>query len=102
MSESDVHEWVSDLPFKMQAVLLSALRGCDGVRKEDPSKALVRKYRALILKPAAGSTPRSFMHDNVTQSDVELFLSDIDHYPLHWYIHFMHAAEIVGWYKPDD
>lgn len=37
---SVVKLWVSELSFKQQTVLLSALRGCDGRSKKDISKAI--------------------------------------------------------------
>lgn len=48
-SKCVVLPWVATLSFKEQTVLLSALRGCDGIDKEDISKQFTRKFRAAIL-----------------------------------------------------
>jgi hypothetical protein len=103
---SDVKPWVSLLSFKMQAVLLSALRGCDGRSKHDPSKPFGRKLRGVLLWPAdpnyVNNANDSYMRDNVTVEVANAFLSDLDSYPLHYITHLMHAAEIVGYKHPHE
>lgn len=103
---SVVKAWVGDLlSFKQQTVLLSALRGCDGKPKEDVSKILTRKLRGEILLSAdtvSKSTPGTFMgapDDMATAANK--FVANLDHYPVHWLMHFAHAVEIVGYYHPD-
>ncbi len=78
-------------------MLLTALRGCDGVFKEDASKPLVRHLRQTVLVNADDRS--KFMFD-ARPDEVDDFISDIDHYPIHWYTHFMHAAEIVAYKHP--
>ncbi len=95
---SVVHPWLDDLTMKQQTVLLSALRGCDGVSKDDVSKVLVRAFRSIVLQNAA-PTGR-FMHDNVAPEQIELFCHAPDVYPMHWLMHFIHAIEIVGYNYP--
>lgn len=98
-----VQDWVSHLPFRMQAVLLSALRGCDGKPKEDPSKKLTRKLRGVMLHPAFSDVALgTFLNDEVRKEHVAHFLRNLDPYPMHWLMHFAHATEIVGYYHPDD
>ncbi len=97
-----VQSWLSSLSWKMQTVLLSALRGCDGKHKEDASKPFTRKYRSVILHNAGGvQTESKFMADFVSEADLIRFCSNLDHYPMHWLVHFTHAVEIVGYYHPD-
>lgn len=93
---SVVQDWVSFLSLKQQTVLLCALRGCDGVAKEDPSKQLVRFYRASVLLNAAPKAG-DFMRGKPSPGDVEMFCKNLDHYPMHWLLHFMHGAEILGY-----
>ena len=96
--------WVSKCTLKQQTVLLSAIRGCDGVAKNDISKKFVRKYRNVILKDAAPLPEKSevsFMMDAVTDEDIKIFLKQPDVYPLHWLMHFIHAIEIIGYNHPD-
>lgn len=99
---SVVHDWVAYLPFKMQSVLVCSLRGCDGVPKEDSSKAFVRRLRAVILRSACegGGGDRTFME--AAQPDVTTLCGDLDHYPVQWVTHFAQAVEIVGYFHPDD
>lgn len=102
MLVSDVKGWVSYLPFKMQAVLLSALRGPDGVTKESAAKPLVRRMRSVLLHPAGDPSPSNqFMYSNCGQAEVERFLGDLDPYNVHWLVHFAHAAEIIGYCHHD-
>lgn len=99
---SVVREWIAELPFKMQAVLLSALRGCDGKPKEDPSKKLTRALRGVMLYPAVSERPdNSFMGGDLDGNHIDVFLKNLDHYPVHWLLHFAHACEIVGYFHPD-
>ena len=94
-----VHPWLDDLTMKQQTVLLSALRGCDGVAKDDISKKFVRVYRSLILQNAAPGQGR-FMSDLISDWDINTFLKAPDVYPMHWLMHFIHAIEIVGYNYP--
>jgi hypothetical protein len=92
-----VEMWVSNLPLMLQSTLLSAVRGCDGVSKNDPSKQMVRAFRSLVLIDAGGD--KSFMED-VDPKEFDKMLKDPDQYPMHWFMHFLHAAEIVGYKHP--
>ena len=94
---SVVQPWLAYCSLKQQTVVLVALRGCDGLPKEDPSKKLVRVLRATVLLNADSSTEFmvGFNHSEVTR-----MTGAIDHYPVHWLTHFMHAAEIIGYKHP--
>lgn len=104
-----VKPWVFNLPIRMQSVLLLALRGPDGVSKENSAKKLVREFRFVILNPAFPKELDSrhgddFMGHQMGYTDwsvVEEFTESHDEYPHHWLMHFMHAAEIVGQWHPD-
>lgn len=105
---SVVQDWLGErCSYRQQATVLSALRGCDGKSKNDPSKPLTRYFRGCILKPADPdflNDPRNnYMRPphNLTLV-TEQFLSDLDHYPHHWVMHFTHAMQIVGYYHPDE
>ena len=91
------------MSLKQQTVVLCALRGCDGLTKEDPSKALVRWYRGVVLVSAnPEADDRSFMRPGTDfVSAAKRFMSyGLDHYPMHWLMHFAHGLEIVGHYHP--
>lgn len=93
-------DWVSDLPFRMQSVLMSGLRGCDIARKDDHSKFMTRALRPVICNNADSSN--TFMGGTIPPSEkITQFLWDMDSYPTHFIAHLMHAAEIVGFKHPD-
>ncbi len=102
--KSVVQDWLLELPFRQQSVVLCALRGCDGIPKDDPSKALVRYYRGCVLNNAfnIGDPERgTFIQRMPTPKQVDEVFGYPDHYPLHWYGHFMHGAEILGYFHPE-
>ncbi|MBD5585117.1 MAG: hypothetical protein HDQ88_08540 [Clostridia bacterium] len=98
---SVVHEWMNDLTFKQQTVVLSALRGCDGFPKEDVSKKISRFLCGCILKNG-GTKNTNFMKFDVNVNDVEMMRRDMDKYPMHYLLHLIHSAEIIGYYHPDE
>jgi hypothetical protein len=50
---SVVRDWVAALSLMQQSVLLTAIRGPDGVPKYHPSKYIVRWYRRAVLRSRA-------------------------------------------------
>ena len=95
MAESVMREWVSELPFKMQTVLIMATRGCDAEPKRGASKAATRAMRSVILKNADNVT--EFMRTDLPPFDMD----GCEGLPLHWLTHTLHAAEIIGYFHPD-
>ncbi len=111
MSDSSVvQDWLAEnCTWKMQTVLLTSFRGCDGKHKHDHGKMFTRKMRDCILKNADVTT--TFMNQESEDYDLTLpgavdalkvFFDDMDHYPVHWFMHLLHAAEIVGYKHPDE
>jgi len=97
---SVVQEWIAEYcSFKEQTVLLTALRGCDGIPKEDVSKQMVRVMRGVLLKDADAST--DFMRSAPHPDDLRQFLTNLDHYPVHWLMHFAHAAQVIAYRHPN-
>jgi len=104
---SIIQPWAAELGLRHQGVLVSAIRGCDSIHREDPSKYLVRTYRGALLVPHCRDLKKaaSFMipFDNEGWFEAaDDFYASIDHYPNHWILHWMHASEIVGCKHPDD
>lgn len=123
---SVTQEWVQQLSFMQQSVLLTAIRGPDGVEKNHGAKAILRWYRRCVLfsafdssvagQPVRLTTPYfpgggSFTGPSVkadghlTLNDalhdvVKAYLDSLDALPHHYQTHMMHAAQIVG-YKHD-
>jgi hypothetical protein len=115
-----VKEWVCALGARMQGVLLAAVRGADGIDRDETSKILARMYRPLILY-THDENPSSFMmpvtygpadptgrfsamdHHTLEslREHMKAFAKNHDHLPHHYILHFVHAAEIVGYKHPD-
>lgn len=100
--QSVLNDWVqASCTLKMQTVLISAIRGCDGVPKEDPSKQMTRHLRSTVLKCAEGGGARFNVAEGLNVA-VNAVIKDMDRYPMHWLLHTMHAYEIVGYKGPND
>lgn len=85
---------------------MSAVRGCDSVPREDMMKQVTRFYRACVLRSHCGD-PRQASSFIVWYESADEFwgiagpaLKSIDHYPTHWLLHMLHAAEILGYKMP--
>lgn len=97
--------WVRKLPLRFQGVLVTAIRGCDGAPKEDPSKSLSRMIRRAVLNPA---DPRESLKEggffgfSVSRmlKDTEDLFHSLDQYPLHYVMHLCHASQIIGYCHP--
>lgn len=114
--------WVHALPFMQQTVLLTAIRGPDGVEKYHPSKYLLRWYRRCTLLSAMDGhvLPNPFDNNggSFTGPSIEVptngdwlpamdevvsqYLRSLDALPHHFQMHLMHAAEILGYKHPDE
>ena len=93
--------WViENCSLMMQGTLISAIRGCDGVIKEDISKKFTRAIRNVVLNNACLNLP-NFITFDVTEEDIKIFLKQPDHYPVHWLMHFIHATEVIAWMHND-
>lgn len=93
--------WLYSLPYRMQSVLASSLRGCDTARKDDNSKFITRALRSLILNNADPTNTFIVGNGTVEEKYVTAWLWDLDSYPMHFIMHTAHAAEIVGYKHPD-
>lgn len=102
-----MRRWVREnCTLRMQAVLITAMRGCDMVGKNDISKAIVTALRFEILNP---STPDWNPYDRTAfmgyRADLaeakQALLEDMDRYPFHFVMHLLHAVQIAGCYHPD-
>lgn len=120
------------LSLMMQSVLLTAIRGPDGLPKEHVSKVLLRWYRRCVLysafdrrvltspyEPGGGSFtgPCNFIDypyegshyatRGLSAKDgmvlvLHRYLRSLDEVPHHFQLHFLHAAEILGYKHPDE
>lgn len=120
---SVTQEWTHGLTMMQQSVLLTAVRGPDGIPKYGSIKMLLRWYRRCILKssflgrvmhdpidPDGGSFLGASLdaNDSIDHwtcrmlAHVNDYLKTLDGIPHHFQLHFMHAVEILGYKHPDD
>lgn len=113
---SVLQDWVHGLTFMQQSVLIAAVRGPDGIRKDHPVKVLCRWLRRSFLISAfnrralwdpyekgGGSFTGPCQSEDVRDLDhaKELYFRSVDELPHHFQLHLMHAAEILGFKHPD-
>ncbi len=121
---SVLQEWVHGLTFMQQSVLIAAVRGPDGIRKDHPVKVLCRWLRRSFLISAFDRTSlwdpytkgggsftgpcRTDPNDEDILQPVhgldhatQLYLRSIDELPHHFQLHLLHAAEVLGYKHPD-
>lgn len=120
-----IQDWVQRLSFMQQTVLLSAIRGCDGLPKRHKAKAVVKWFRRCLVisafdgktltdpwhpgggsftGPLAEEVPQNLTHDEkcyILQKVADNYVDSRDEMPAHYQVHFMHAVEIMGYKHPD-
>lgn len=101
-----MQDWVNKLGLRHQGVLVSAIRGCDTVSRDEASKWLARFYRACILNAHIGDVKKSVSFIKWMEPDefwgyANTVLNFHDHLPHHYIMHMVHSAEILGYYHPD-
>lgn len=130
---SVLQPWVERLSFMQQSVLMTSLRGPDGLHKDHISKLLIRWLRRCVLYSAFDNAILSVPYDRGArqggsftgaslaykpsydkpfeaaaswQEDmhgvVREYLRHVDETPHHFQLHFMHAAEIIGYCHPEE
>jgi hypothetical protein len=121
-------EWTHKLSMMQQSVLLTSVRGPDGIPKYSSVKYIIRWFRRCVLISAldnvvftdpvsegggsfTGPVPipsghtKQFALDEwelIMNSIVSEFLKEADGIPHHFQMHLMHAAEIVGYKHTDE
>jgi len=95
-----------DLGLRHQGVLLSIVRGCDTVEKDDPIKLLCRGLRGLLLHCHCGPNviPATFIERAPLEQmylRAEAVRRNVDHLPHHYVMHLVHAFEVVAYCHPD-
>lgn len=104
MAQSVVQEWVGTLPLKLQTAVLCAIRGCDGVAREDIMKVIARGIRKMTLLPSRQrvNEPGGFMHFELAdlREAVDKICEDLAKYPVHYIHHVLIAVEVLGYFHP--
>lgn len=117
--------WTKELSFMQQTVLLTAVRGPDGLPKYGGVKMLLRWYRRCILlssldgviltnpyDPGGGSFMGPSFDWNINAPPapdwplsmwdiLSDYLRELDAIPHHFQLHLLHSFEIVGYKHPD-
>src|SRR5690349_12516011 len=107
-------DWILELTMQQQSVLVLACRGPDGIAKFHPTKEIVARYRATVLKAAylgramridegddtTFMTLRHFSDDESWMLLTRDFFDHVDSLPHHYYMHLMHGAQIIGYKHP--
>lgn len=112
-------DWTHELSMMQQTVLLTAIRGPDGLPKYGSIKMLLRWFRrCVVLSAMEGvvlSDPCSLNGGSFTGPSLDTavdewespmmevvssYLQSVDAIPHHFYLHFMHAVEILGFKHP--
>jgi hypothetical protein len=120
-----LQDWVLRCSFMQQTVLLGIVRGPDSTPKYHPVKPVLRWYRRCLLlsaldgevitdpyDPRGGSfTGPSVKFDSPEQYGipwevamlpvVDRYFQTMDEMPIHFWLHMMHAVEIMGYKHPD-
>jgi hypothetical protein len=119
---SVVQKWLSTISMMQQTVLLTVIRGPDGITKYGPAKMLLRWYRRCILLSAmdgavlpdpvldgggsfTGPSAPGYLGVNWEEGmnkHADAYLRDLDGIPRHFQAHLMHGTEILGYKHPDE
>ena len=96
------HEWVLELPWKMQSVLMTATRGPDNFRYPNV-KVVNRWIRKQLFHDADPSNPFIDLYGDPDITD-DIFLDTIEHeleyVTVHYFGHLVHALEIIAFMHP--
>lgn len=101
---SIIRQWVSELGNRHQVALLTAMRGCDYIQRDNTARPIVRALRYAVMD-MRNETPlaigNNFLFPSLEWSDIAAFLADWDRYPVHFVHHLMHACEVAAYKHPD-
>lgn len=102
---SVTQDWVQELPWKMQSVMLTSTRGPDNHRYASV-KAVNRWIRAQLYHDADPANP-FIVHeedppDILADSFVAELQRDLEYTTVHYYSHVLHTLEIIGYKHPSE
>ncbi len=92
-----LQDWMGELPWKQQSVILSSLRGPDTHRPENVKK-VTRWLRVITQNNADSST--DYMKD-IGLPEFEPLRTELEFCTVHYFCHLMHTFEIIGYNHPD-
>lgn len=100
---SIVRAWVGELGNRHQVALITALRGCDYVERNNSARPVVKYLRHVILD-VGDDTPlavaNNFLLESLTWDQVLVYLNDFDRYPVHFTHHLLDACKVTAYKHP--
>jgi hypothetical protein len=93
-----LQDWMAELPWKQQSVVLSSLRGPD-LSRPVAVKKLNRWLRAVTQNNADPST--DYMKD-IALPEIDDLEEELGYCTMHYFTHLLHALEIIGYKHPDN
>jgi len=92
-----LQDWMGELPWKQQSVILSSLRGPDTHRPENVKK-ITRWLRTITQNNADSLT--DYMKD-VGLPNFESLRTELEFCTIHYFCHLLHTFEIIGYKHPN-
>lgn len=92
-------DWVVELPWKIQTVLLTGTRGAD-THVSEQGRLTKRWMRTLVCK-RADPGPLYMAESERDWPEPEKLMDDFEFYPVHYFAHAMHCFQIIGNFHPD-
>lgn len=102
MSDWVFHDWVGELPWKMQSVLMTATRGPDEHRYAN-IKIVNRWIRSVVFRDADPRNPFIANNDPLPNDPevMDALEHELEYVSVHYFGHLIHALEIIGYEHPD-
>lgn len=101
MGSTVVQGWVSDLPLKMQSVLLTSTRGPDEFRHPH-IKMANRWLRSVLFHDADPANPFIVKNGDKNLDEIlDELAHELEYVSVHYFGHFIHAFEIIAARHPD-
>jgi hypothetical protein len=98
---SVVQPWVAELPWKMQSILFSGLRGPDQEFLQH-TKQVSKWMRAVSQHNADPSKPyMNNIHLPTHPDDQQVFYKELEHCPCHFVHHFLDALAVIAYGHPE-
>lgn len=104
---SVLQNWVQEISWMKQAVLLAAFRNCDTMDSKGPHKTLIRGIRMCCIRSSFPPDKLSSgfilpSPDEILEAAKVFINKEWDRFPIHFITHLMHAAEVLGYHHPDN
>ena len=93
-----LQDWMVNLPWKQQSVILSSLRGPDTSRPINVKK-ITRWLRSTTQYDADSSTDYMKKLELPTPDELN---EALEYCTIHYVCHLMHSLEIIGYNHPDE